>query len=170
MIERTTAGTKSVTLALTLVLFGAIAFEGQAHADQVLAETGVFVGDPTAQYSLNVSSAGSLSVYLTDYHWPSPLADLTVEIASPTKILGQMKGAGHETLSLSGPGTYYAYVMGDASGPLNIGAYGLKADFQPLSDTPSTVPLPGSVSLLLGGIAALLWSVRRKSAPAPTAA
>jgi hypothetical protein len=64
-------------------------------------------------------------------------------------------------VSLNGPGTYYAYVVGDATGPLNVGAYGLVANFQAMGQT-APVPLPASISLLLGGIAATLWSLRRK--------
>lgn len=147
-------------LALMLVFFGATALEGQAHAGQILAETGVFVGDTAAEYSLNISSAGSLSMNLMDYAWPSPLSGLTLEITSATQVLGQMSGAGLQTLSITAPGTYYAYVTGDATGPLDVGAYGLTANFQALGQTP--VPLPASISLLLGGIAAMLWSARRK--------
>jgi hypothetical protein len=61
---------------------------------------------------------------------------------------------------VNGPGTYYAYVTGSASGPLDVGAYGLKLGFQALGQT-TPVPLPASISLLLGGLAALLWYARR---------
>jgi hypothetical protein len=149
---------KLVALALTLLLFGAIAFEGQAHAGQILAETGVFVGNSGAEYSLTLSTPGSLTVNLIDYGWTSPLTDLAVEITSGTKVLGQLTGTGHETLSVSGPGTYYAYVTGTGTGPLDIGAYGLRLDYQAMAP----VPLPASISLLLGGVAALLWHARRK--------
>jgi hypothetical protein len=158
------AAAKLIALTLTLLLFGTIAFEGQAHAGQILADTGVFSGESTAQYSMTVSGAGTLSVNLIDYAWTSPLADLTLEIASPTQILGQLKGAGEETVSLSGAGTYYAYVTGMGTGRYDIGAYGLKANFQLLS-SPTPVPLPGSISLLLGGVLVMMWSMRRNARP-----
>ncbi len=153
---------KLVAFALTQLLFGAIALESQAHAGEVLADSGVFFGQGAAKYSLNASGPGMLSVNLTDYQWTSPLADLTLEISSGTQILAEMTGAGQTTVSLIGPGTYYAYVMGDGIGPLGVGAYGLLGNFQALNQ-PTPVPLPASISLLLGGIAATLWSVRRNS-------
>jgi hypothetical protein len=156
------ASAKLVVTAAILVLFTSVLIARQAHAGQILEETGLFVGQTSAQYSLNVSSAGTLSLNLIDYAWPSPLSDLTLQIASPTQILGQMSGAGIDSLALSGPGTYYAYVTGSATGSLDLGAYGLIADFQA---TP--VPLPASISLLLGGIAATLWSMRRKGRAVP---
>jgi hypothetical protein len=149
-----------VALALTLLLFGAIAFKGQAHAGEIQFDTSAFVGETATQYSFNVSSAGSLNLSLLDYHWPtSPLTGLMLEIESPTSILGQWNGAGMQTLSLSGPGTYYALVTGTTAGPSVMGAYGLEIDFQAAGPTP--VPLPASISLLLGGFIALLWSARR---------
>ncbi len=156
-------GARQGGFALTLVFFAVIALEGQAHAGEILAESGVFIGDTTAQYSLNVSGPGSLTVYLNDYKWPTPVADLTLEIASQGKILGQLKGSGEETVTLTGPGTYYAYIMGNATGALDVGAYGVTADFQAAAPPPPPVPLPGGFTLLLGGVAAALWWVRRKA-------
>ncbi|HTB66244.1 MAG TPA: hypothetical protein VK727_08450 [Steroidobacteraceae bacterium] len=152
-----------VALALTLLLFGAIAFEDQAHAGQILTQTGAFVGpSEAAEYSMNITSPGTLTMNLIDYGWPSPLAALTLDILSPTAVVGQMTGAGLETLSLTAPGTYYAFVNAvAATGHLEGGSYGLTADFQALGSTP--VPLPASISLLLGGLMVLLWSARRKA-------
>ena len=153
------AGLKIAALGLTIIVFAVLAFVGPARADSlVLAQTGLVVGNQTAQYSINIPSAGTLDLQLTDFDWPSPMAALTLEIATPTQILQTRSGAGDLKLSLSGAGTYYAYVIGKAAGTLNLGAFGVLGTFQPLSP----VPLPGSVSLLIAGMFALLWSMRRR--------
>ena len=162
LVRTLRAAAKLLVLGASLALLGIIAFGGQAKAGQIMAETGVFVGQTEAQYSMNVTSTGSLTVNLFDYAWPGPLADLTLEIASPTQILGQMSAAGTDTVMLTAPGTYYAYVTGNAANsPLGLGAYGLSANFKP-SGQAAPVPLPASLSLLIGGIAVTVWSVRRK--------
>ena len=151
-------GIRLLALGATVILFLALAFALPAHAGEIVFDdTSVLIGNASSysSYSFNVDSGGELQVNLSDFGWPSPLSGLTVEIASPTQLLGTLKGSGQVDFALSGPGTYYAYVIGAAQGPLDIGAYCLQGDFQP-------VPLPASLSLLLGGVAATVWSMRRR--------
>jgi hypothetical protein len=148
-----------MALGLAVVLFALLALVGPAHADSlVLAQTGLVIGNQTAEYSINIPSSGTLDLQLQDFDWPSPLASMTLEIATPTTILQTLSGTGDLNLSLSGAGTYYAYVSGSATGALDIGAFGLLGNFEPLV---APVPLPASVSLLFAGLVATFWSLRR---------
>ena len=161
---RVPARARFLAFTASSVLFAALAAHGEAHADTlVLAESGLIIGQGTDSYSFDASNAGTLSLTLTDFKWPTnSFTDLTLQIASASGILETLNGSGQASVQLSGPGTYYAYVTGTAGASslgINMGAFGLTGTLT------SPVPLPTSISLLLAGGLAMLWSMRRRAKP-----
>jgi hypothetical protein len=124
--------------------------------------------------SFTVSGAGTVTVTLTDLHWPEHLAGMDLELKDgANNLLGAMSLGGTETFSVASAGTLFALSFAQASsaaagGPLAYGAYGLRVDFAPAG----TVPLPSSWQLLLGalGCGAVLAAgraLRRRGVAAP---
>lgn len=168
--RRAAAVLKLLALAATIVLFAMLAVVRDARADSlVLANAGdVFGTSQTDQFSFATQGPGELNVTLTDFAWPvTTLPSLTLDIMSGSTLLTAMQIQGGETTTqtssasvmLAAAGTYYAYLFGDAGGATDFGAYGVVGDFVPQV---APVPLPASVTLLLGGIATTAWSLRRR--------
>lgn len=157
-------GLKASVLVLTAVLFALLGIIRDAHADSVvLAESGLVVGaSQTQTFSFTTPSAGTLDVQLADLDWPSPLANLALDITSDSQVIGTLSGSGARDFTIGSAGVYYAHLTGQTTGSLDLGAYGLIAYF----DSAASVPLPASVTLLLGGLIATAWSLRRRRAPA----
>jgi hypothetical protein len=112
--------------------------------------------------SLDLASAGTLTVTMTDLAWPRPLADTSFQLSSPTGLtLGSSTGFGTETYQITGPETVYALAFGQAA-PLpglaiGFGTYGLSINFEPAS-----VPLPAAAGLLVSGLGLLGVAYRRR--------
>ncbi len=138
---------------------------GSAHsarADSLLiSPTELFSGQMSAGYEVDVPAPGSLYVDLSviDYA-PGVQSDLSLILASGTQILGSLIDVTGSTslpvITIGSPTTLFAYVLGEATGSLNLGLYSLDVIFRPNGAVPpSPVPLPSSVWLLLGGLAAI---------------
>ena len=149
--------------ALLAAAFGLLCFNA-AHADTTLvSDTGQIVGTAinTVSYSFDVSGPGSVSVSLADVGFNSALSNLSLTLAG-SKPLGQLTGVGTETFDISGSGTYFAYVTGQATtGPsaglhLNLGLYSLNISFSPLA----AVPLPPGFALMASALACMALLLR----------
>ena len=154
-----------------------------ARADSVLLDqSGFIVGTQSFVKSFYISAPGTLVVTLSNVDWPAPLASLNMLVSSTggalSPELGLGVGAGTARAAASagdterfqvGPGMVYTQWYGSAQGALDAGVYGMKVDFIPAGQT--VVPLPGSIALLLSGLAllSLLRGHRRKLSPAPDA-
>ena len=147
---------------LVAATFGLLCFNA-AHADAMLvSDTGEIRGTTTntVSYSFNVSGPGSVSVSLVDVGFNSALSNLSLTLAG-SKPLGQLTGAGAETFDISGAGTYFAYVTGQATSPssglhLNLGLYSLNISFSPLA----AVPLPPGFALMASALACMALLLR----------
>jgi hypothetical protein len=153
-----------------LVVAALLGAEAPAAASSVLvnASYSVTTAGAVAVNNLQLNGAGTLTLSLTDLHWPASLQDLRYLITTADgTILGQGSGAGSFSVAISGAELVYAVTFGQAA-PLpglsfGYGSYGLQIGFQP-------VPLPDSVILLASGLAALGVVVRRRrGAPQPIA-
>lgn len=129
---------------------------GFAQASTVMYEGLGFVqGSQSFTDSMNLPSAGTLTVTLSNIAWPQSLASLNLMLTSANGMLGrEMVGDDTETFNVNA-GNVLAQWFGSAQGPLNAGVYGVKIEFQPTVGTP--VPLPTSIVLLLSGLGLLLW-------------
>jgi hypothetical protein len=145
--------------AAALVLIATLAGSYAARADQILADSHMLQGTSVISdvgYAFTVSGPGKLDISLQDLSWPtSSLSDLSFSADTPNSVIGQFNGAGTASYDITGGGTIYAYVTGEATNPASgpqygIGLYTLKIDF-----TPSAVPLPASLGLLLAALLAL---------------
>jgi hypothetical protein len=124
-----------------------------------LAETSVLVsGSHTTLDSFLVPYAGMLTISLSDLAWPNSFAVLSLALTDSHATLGRLTAPGVLNFDVSTPGQFFAFVFGQAQGPLNIGLYSLNVSLTPAV---AAVPLPAAVWLLFSGIAGLS-SFRRR--------
>ena len=125
-----------------------------AAADTVLYDSSGFIqGQQSFVQSFDLTSAGTITVSLSDIPWLDTINNLSFFLTTATGTVGSPMGAGTESLSV-GPGMIYAHWYGDADGTFGVGAYGIKLLFQPAGGA-TPVPLPGTLALLLSGLLAL---------------
>ena len=144
---------------LTIALAGMIAWAlpfSSASADTVLYDSSGFIqGQQSFVQSFDITTAGTLTVSLSDIPWLDTISNLNFFLTTASGTVGTSMGAGSESVTV-GPGMVYAHWFGDAAGTYGVGVYGIKLMFQP-NGTP--VPLPGALILLLSGLA-LLFGMR----------
>src|ERR1700686_4375470 len=143
---------------------GTLAAVGSAGASEVIYDGAGFIrGQQAGMESFNISGPGTLTVELTNVAWPVTLGSLNAVISSAAGLLGPEMGSGTESFQVTGGGEIFAQWFGTAQGPLDVGVYALKIDFQPSGVMP--VPLPTSIALLASGLALLGWQRRRRDEP-----
>jgi hypothetical protein len=139
--------------AAALLSIAALAGSYAARADQILSASHLVTGTSAISdvgYSFTVSGPGTLDISLQDLSWPtSSLTDLSFSAATPASVIGEFNGAGTGSYKITGAGTIYAYVTGEATDPATGPAYGLGLYTLKIDFTPSAVPLPGTFGLLL---------------------
>jgi hypothetical protein len=134
------------------------AIAGRVDASEVLYDgTGFLTGQQSFVQSFNITGPGTLTVSLSNVAWPEQLSDLNMVLSSTGgSLLGPEMGAGTDSFHVDS-GTIYAQWFGTAQGPLDIGVYSLKVQFQPGT---TAVPLPASIAVLLSGLGLLAWQRR----------
>jgi hypothetical protein len=143
-----------------------------ANADTLIAEASPLIsGTQSNVYTVSASSAGAVTVSLSNLGWPDRLASLSFALATSSGVLKTFSGEGQQTINIGTAGTYYAIVTGTAQGHWNLGMYSLRMTFSALTNPGGpTVPLPGAAWLLLSGIAALFglsrWKQELPASPA----
>jgi hypothetical protein len=110
------------------------------------------INDQSNAYQFTAPGPGTLTVQLEDLLWPDPLDSLDLSLDSARSVLGQLASEGELSLSIARGGSYFVDVSGDAGGALDLGLYSLQVDFYPQG---ATVPLPGTLLLLLSGLGIL---------------
>lgn len=127
-----------------------------AVASEVLYDNAGFVlGQQSFAESFELGGPGTLTITLSNIAWPQSLASLNLMVSTSHGLLGPEMGAGTDIFHVAAPGMVYAQWFGTAQGPLDIGVYGVKVDWAPVS-----VPLPTSIALLLSGLVLLAWQRR----------
>jgi hypothetical protein len=149
-------------------MFGAGALAaGSAGAEMMYDGAGFIRGQQSGMESFSVSGPGTLTVTLANIDWPQQLASLNATIGTASGLLGKEMGAGTQSFQVTTAGEIFAQWFGTAQGPLDVGLYTVKIDFQPSGVMP--VPLPTSIGLLVSGLALLGWQRRRRNEPPPQA-
>jgi hypothetical protein len=135
-----------------------------AQADTVLYNSAGFIqGQQSFVQSFDITTAGTLTVTLSNIPWLDTIADLNGFLSTANGVLGKPMGVGTESISVQ-PGMIYAHWFGDADGTYGVGVYGVKVMFQP-NGMPA-VALPRSLLLLLSGLGVLFgWQRRTRAAP-----
>lgn len=137
-----------------------------ARADNILlAQTTLVVGSQSTVDSFSTSGAGTVNVHLANLDWPTQLQSLSFLATSASQVLWSDAGSGsvsneQATFHVNSGGTYFAHIMAQAGGSLDIGLYSLLVTFTPSA---SPVPLPASGWMLLTGmfvLAGLAWAAR----------
>jgi hypothetical protein len=133
---------------LTALAVLAIAVGASARADTIV-NRNVMVGTPSVPMieTLSLTSAGALTVTVTDLLWPQALQSLSFAITNNQGVLESMSGAGQLTYNATGPMTLFANVFAVSNSLAGSGGYHINVSF-----SPSVVPLPGALWLLLSGI------------------
>jgi hypothetical protein len=122
-----------------------MASAGTLFADSILVQS-----SQTNVFSFSAPGPGTLSVHLSDVPWPEQsLSSLSMSIFSPNSVLGSLSVAGDASIPVSEAGMLYASVVGEAAGPMRLGVYSLRIEFQPFA---APVPLPAALVLLLSGL------------------
>jgi hypothetical protein len=137
------------------------ASSGVASADTVIYDSASVVdGQQGYVEPFSITTPGTLTITISNIPWLDVVTDLTSYLSTTNGVIGStMYKAGTESVSV-GPGTFYAHWFGNAQGTYDEGVLGVDIQFQPSF---STVPLPGSLLLLLSGLGFLyLWPVRRQ--------
>jgi hypothetical protein len=129
---------------------------------------GFITGQQAFGQSFDLTSAGTVTMTLTEIPWMDTIAGLNGFLTTSSGLLGPASmTSGTETVSVQ-PGELYAHWFGDANGSFGTGVYGLKITFAPTGAT--TVGLPKSLVLMLCGLGLLFgWQRRtdRSSAATP---
>jgi hypothetical protein len=124
-----------------------------AHADQVLYDKAGFIqGQQSFSQSFDITTAGTLTITLTDIPWLDTISGLRGFVSNSQGVVGGMFAGGSETLDVTA-GTVYAHWFGQADGTYGVGVYGIKVSFQPFGS--AVVPIPGTLVLLLSALALL---------------
>jgi hypothetical protein len=156
-------GFKAVLAATVLGSGGVLS---AAHADTVLYDSAGFIqGQQAFVQSFDITTAGTMTVTLSNIPWMDTIADLGGFMSTSSGVInGSVMNAGTETFNVL-PGVVYAHWFGDANGKYGIGVYGLDITYA-ANQAVTPVPLPASLVLLLSGIG-LICGWQRRIAPDP---
>lgn len=141
----------------------------QAPAEVIYDGAGFMRGTQSFSDSFNLSSAGTLTVTLTNVAWPQSLASLQLIVESTSGVLksGDATTSPFTSSFSVNAGDVFAQWFGTAQGALDRGVYAINISFEPTGGNP--VPLPTSIALFLSGIGLLVWQRRiRPDIPAET--
>lgn len=139
---------------------GSLAAQSAGASEVIYDSIGFIQGQQSGMESFNISGPGTLTVELSNIAWPVALGSLDAVISSASGLLGPEMSDGTQSFQLTHGGEIFAQWFGTAQGPLDVGVYGLKIDFQPSGVAP--VPLPTSIALLASGLGLLIWQRRHR--------
>lgn len=126
-------------------------FGATANADTIV-NRNVMVSTPSVPLieTLSLTSAGALTVTVTDLLWPQALQSLSFAITNNQGVLESLSGGGQLNYQATGPMTLFANVFAIPNSLAGSGLYHINVSF-----TPSVVPLPAALWLLLSGLSGL---------------
>jgi hypothetical protein len=109
---------------------------------------------------LVLPSAGELTIDFTDMDFTAPLQTLEFGLSDTSNSMSGMINGDGMTVDFTKSATCYLDIFAQAGRRTGYGLYSVYAFFQPKA-TP--VPLPASGFSMAGGLAALLWVIRRRA-------
>jgi hypothetical protein len=109
---------------------------------------------------LALPSAGELSIDFADLDFTAPLQTLEFGLSDTSSSVSGMINGDSMTIDFTKSTTCYLDIFAQAGRRTGYGLYSVYAFFQP-QVTP--VPLPASGFSMAGGLAVLLWAMRRRA-------
>ena len=148
---------------LTCLALLCLSLTPHARADtMLLSDTTMVFGTQSAVFSFDAPTAGTVTATLENESWPTPLSSLSFLATSASQTLSSWSAPVAQAESFQvGPGSYFAHIMAQATGPLNLGVFSLRLSFAP---SVGPVPLPASDWLLVIGVLVLFGLTRILSA------
>lgn len=157
-LTRTVGAGAATALALVCVGAPQRARADMATGSSLLNQTTLVFSQQTNLYSFDAPGAGTLSISLKDWGFPTQLQQLTASILSQDQVLGSWDSSTSSgwqfEVPISGSGLFDAFVAAQAGSfsGIQFGAYSMSISFAPAA---SPVPLPPALDLLLGGMGLL---------------
>jgi hypothetical protein len=127
----------------------------------LLDSVGFIRGTQIFSDAIDVPTAGTLTVTLSDIPWLAALQNLNCFLSAPGGgLIGAAQNGLFDSVNVQ-PGTIYVNWYAQAEGPLSLGVYSIAVQLQPQAPPPPPVPLPPAAVLMLSGLAALAIGLRR---------
>jgi hypothetical protein len=148
--------------ASSLLALCAWVLPGGAAAGEVLPDSITFIsGTRSFVDTYDLTTAGTLSVMLSDIAWPGDLQTLGAFVTTSSGVVIPDFSPGKDAV-IVGPGQVSIQWFGIGTGALKAGQFGLDVQFQPGCTT--AVPLPGSLAAFASGLLLIAFLGRRRQA------
>jgi hypothetical protein len=123
------------------------------QGEKLLISTSLVTAPTLTTSRLDLQSAGTLYVSLSDLKWPEVAKALSFSLSSPTQVIAPTSNSGGLlAYDVTGPMTLFASVYAAPTATVGGALYHLSVRF---ASSAPPVPLPAAVWLLLSGLAGL---------------
>ena len=149
---------------LCVLAVAALVTTPAARAESVIAAGSVFGGKQTVSTELQVTTAGRLTVQVSDLGVPLSIVErmnsLSFSIVGDNAVFGSLDHAGKVEVDLRTPGTYMMFLACVPGGKFNLGLVSWNVMLEAFE---RPVPLPATFWLLIAGVAWAIFMQRNRA-------